>query len=64
MQRIGLAVVLAVSLTLAPLAGEAQQAGKMPRIGVLGGDHSAQTARSKAFREGLSELGYVEGKAL
>jgi hypothetical protein len=30
---IGLAVVLAVSLTVAPLAAEAQQTGKVPRIG-------------------------------
>jgi putative ABC transport system substrate-binding protein len=64
MRRIGLAVALTVSLALAPLAGEAQQAGKMPRIGVLGGDRSAQTARIKAFREGLGELGYVEGKSI
>jgi hypothetical protein len=35
MRRIGLAVVLAVSLTLAPLAVEAQQAEKVYRIGFL-----------------------------
>ena len=64
MRRIGLAVVLALSLALAPLAGEAQQAGKMPRIGVLSGPLSANAARIKAFREGLGELGYVEGKSI
>ncbi len=32
MRRIGLAVVLAVGLSLAPLAAEAQQPGKVPRI--------------------------------
>ena len=64
MRLIGLAVVLALSLALAPLAGEAQQAGKMPRIGVLGGTRSANPARIKAFREGLGELGYVEGKSI
>jgi putative ABC transport system substrate-binding protein len=64
MRRIGLAVVLTLSLALAPLAGEPQETGKMPRIGVLGGDRSAQTARIKAFREGLGELGYVEGKSI
>jgi len=65
MRRIGLAVVLALSLALAPLVGEAQQAGKMPRIGVLAGSLlSTNPARIKAFREGLGELGYVEGKSI
>jgi hypothetical protein len=35
MRRIGLAVVLAVDLVLAPLAAVAQQAGKVYRVGVL-----------------------------
>ena len=35
MRRIGLAVVLAVSFVLAPLVGEAQEAGKVWRIGLL-----------------------------
>jgi hypothetical protein len=35
MRLIGLAVVLAVSLALAPLAAEAQSAGKVYRIGSL-----------------------------
>jgi hypothetical protein len=35
MRLIGLAVVLAVSLVLAPLDLEAQQAGKVYRIGFL-----------------------------
>jgi len=65
MPLIGLAVVLALSLALAPLVGEAQQAGKMPRIGVLAGSLlSTNPARIKAFREGLGELGYVEGKSI
>jgi hypothetical protein len=35
MRRIGLAVVLAVSLFVMPLAAEAKQAGKVYRVGVL-----------------------------
>jgi hypothetical protein len=35
MQLIGLAVVLTVSLILVPLAGEAQQTGKVHRIGIM-----------------------------
>jgi putative ABC transport system substrate-binding protein len=38
---------------------EAQQVGKVPRIGYLAG---AGSAPSQAFLEGLRDLGYVEGK--
>jgi len=41
----------------------AQQPTKVPRIGYLGGvSFSANTARHEAFRQGLRELGYVDGK--
>ena len=41
----------------------AQQPAKIPRIGYLtGASPSAQSARIEAFRQGLRELGYVEGK--
>jgi putative ABC transport system substrate-binding protein len=42
------------------LPAEAQQAMKIPRIGFLGSVSSS--ARVEAFRQGLRELGYVEGK--
>ena len=63
MRRIGLAVVLALGL-LAPLA-EAQPSTKTPRIGLIGGGSAianTNAARIEAFRQGLRELGYVEGK--
>jgi hypothetical protein len=41
MRLIGLAVLLAGSLVLAPLAVEAQQPTKVPRIGLLGGGSPA-----------------------
>jgi putative ABC transport system substrate-binding protein len=42
---------------------EAQQPTKIPRIGYLGfGDPSVNRARTEAFRQGMHELGYVEGK--
>jgi putative ABC transport system substrate-binding protein len=45
------------------LPAEAQQAGKVPRIGYLGtGSLSSQSPRLKAFREALRDLGYVEGQ--
>jgi putative ABC transport system substrate-binding protein len=40
---------------------EAQQPTKIPRIGYLGG-FSTDSTRIDAFRQGLRELGYVEGK--
>jgi putative ABC transport system substrate-binding protein len=61
MRLIGLAVVLAVSLILAPFAVKAQQTGKVRRIGVLMHD-GAPPGLLEAFREGLRELDYVEGK--
>jgi len=62
MRLIGLAVVLAVGLTLAPL-GEAQQAGKVYRIGYLSaGSTSANPHNLEAFRQGLHELGWNEGR--
>jgi putative ABC transport system substrate-binding protein len=46
----------------APYA-EAQQPKKVPRIGYLDGSSpSSVAARTEAFRQGLRELGYVEGK--
>ena len=63
MRLIGLAVVFTVSLVLAPLAAEAQQAGKRPRIGVLSSGFGP-SAREGAFQEGLRKLGYVEGQSI
>jgi putative tryptophan/tyrosine transport system substrate-binding protein len=42
---------------------DAQQPTKVPRIGYLqGGSLAASTHRIEAFRQGLRDLGYVEGK--
>jgi putative tryptophan/tyrosine transport system substrate-binding protein len=44
-------------------AAEAQQPTKIPRIGFLNTNAAAAfTARTEGFRQGLRELGYVEGK--
>jgi putative ABC transport system substrate-binding protein len=52
-------ILLLASVHLA----EAQQPKKVPRIGFLGAAASAALARRlDAFRQGLRELGYVEGK--
>jgi putative tryptophan/tyrosine transport system substrate-binding protein len=63
MPRIGLAVVLTLSLILAPLAGEAQEAAKVWRIGFVSPYSADFDATWRAgFRKGLRDLGYVEGK--
>jgi putative ABC transport system substrate-binding protein len=56
-------VSLAGGLLAAPLAAEAQPAGKVPRMGFLSPTSpSSDAGRLAAFREGLRELGYVEGQ--
>ncbi len=65
MRLIGLAVVLAVSLTLVPLAAEAQRAGRVWRIGWLSPPPAATGASElEALRKGLRELDYIEGRNL
>jgi putative tryptophan/tyrosine transport system substrate-binding protein len=49
-------------LLAAPLAA-AQQAAKIPRIGYLSPlSPSSDSIRNEAFRQGLRDLGYVEGQ--
>jgi len=60
MRLIGL--VLAFSVTVAPLAGETQQAGKVWRIGVLSPGVPTHSPPLEAFRQGLHGLGYIEGR--
>ena len=51
------------SVLLLTVSSEAQQPTKVPRIGYLQAPPpSAVAARTEAFRQGLRELGYVEGK--
>src|SRR5207253_2850177 len=63
MRLIGFAIVLAVGLALAPLTAEAQQAGKVYRVGVIT-PGSPPPGLLEAFREGLRELGYTEERNL
>jgi putative ABC transport system substrate-binding protein len=59
-------VVLLIGLTLASFnLAEAEQSGKIPRIGYLSATHpSSISARTEALRQGLRDLGYVEGKSI
>ena len=57
-------IAVGAFLTL-PLAAEAQQTARMPRIGVLfsgGAGTSAANLSAEVLRQGLQELGYVEGR--
>jgi hypothetical protein len=61
MRRIGLAAVLAVSLSLTPLATEAQEP-KIAKIGFLSVTTPAVIGPAiEAFRQALRERGHVEG---
>jgi putative ABC transport system substrate-binding protein len=61
---VGCIVTLTLSLLTVPHAADAQQPGKVPRIGFLGDGSAASQAvyTLEPFREGLRELGYVEGQ--
>jgi putative ABC transport system substrate-binding protein len=63
MRLIGFVLVLAISLTLAPLAAEGQQTEKVRRIGYLSANFP-DPAVDDPLRQGLREHGYVEGQNL
>jgi putative ABC transport system substrate-binding protein len=66
MRLIGL-VSLALSLTLAPLAVEAQPTGKAASVGYLSVGSASDPRRialTDAFRLGLGDLGYSEGRSI
>jgi putative tryptophan/tyrosine transport system substrate-binding protein len=64
MRLIGLAVVLALSFALAPLAAEAQQTGKTSRVGVLLSRYGPKDDPPQGLRQHLRDLGYIEGQNL
>jgi len=58
-----LAALFALGVLMRPLAADAQQAANVARIGFLGATSpSGWASRVEAFRLGLRDLGYVEGK--
>ena len=57
--------IVLTGVLMAPLASFGQQQSKVPRIGFLAADSRADNRhRLQTFRDGLHELGYVEGKNL
>jgi putative tryptophan/tyrosine transport system substrate-binding protein len=66
MKAIALLMSLALGLLVAPLAPEAQPPTKLPRIGIIEAETFATALEDSpnwgAFRQGLRDLGYVEGQ--
>jgi putative ABC transport system substrate-binding protein len=58
----GFIVTFALSILVAPLCTEAQQPGEIPRVGVLSPFISSADLLLEAFRQGLREIGYMEGQ--
>jgi ABC-type uncharacterized transport system substrate-binding protein len=56
-------ILVAVVLLAVEVIAEAQQPTKVPRMGILAAQSSSvASSRVEAFRKGLIELGYTEGK--
>jgi putative ABC transport system substrate-binding protein len=62
MDRRAFITLVGGSILAVPLAAEGQ-AGKVPRIGMIG-EFSAAHPFVAAFRQGLGELGYAEGQSI
>jgi putative tryptophan/tyrosine transport system substrate-binding protein len=62
---IGLLLTLVLSLLVVPLAADAQPPTNVPRIALLSGRRTptpaTPDANAEAFRQGLRDLGYLEG---
>jgi len=59
----GIGFIITLGILLGSLAAQAQQTGNVYRIGFLGNSTAALEANLVgAFREGLRDLGYVEGR--
>ena len=56
-------LALVLALVAAPLVAEAQQAGKVPRIGFVSfSSASVLVQREGSFRQGMRELGWIDGQ--
>lgn len=63
MRAVAIVVGLAFTICVAPLAADAQQAEKLPRIGILSPGSSTEppTVQREPFERGLRELGWTPG---
>ena len=66
LSTVAFSVTLTLGLFLAPDPSHAQSVAKMPRIGILtrAFDPHAPSSLYEVFRQGLRDLGYVEGQSI
>jgi hypothetical protein len=57
-----LSVLLVTMLLASRLDGEAQESKRIPRVGVLIAGHPPTRPSLEGFRQGLRDLGYIEGQ--
>ena len=62
MRRRDLITLVGGAVAMWPLAARAQKPGKVARIGYLAANLAAQPKQPEAFRQGLRELGWIEGR--
>jgi len=62
--RLAFSITFLLGAPFSPVAAEAQQAAKTARIGFLTSNPAASPHLREAFRQGLRDLGYVEGRNL
>jgi putative ABC transport system substrate-binding protein len=65
LNAVGLMLICALAICVAPLVADAQQPAKVPRIGLLSQGSSpapGTAAFSEPFVQGMRDLGYVEGQ--
>src|SRR5262245_28149162 len=61
-RTVRLAMIVTVFLLAAPVTAESESGGKVPRVGVLANGSPATSPPVDAFRQGLRDLGHVEGQ--
>src|SRR5438552_9629471 len=59
--RLAFTITLLLGGLFSPSAADAQQAAKVARVGYLAFNRAASPHLTEAFRQGLRDLGYVEG---
>src|SRR5437867_4678604 len=62
--RLAFTITLLLGGLFSPSAADAQQAAKVARVGYLAFNRAASPHLTEAFRQGLRDLGYVEGRNL
>jgi len=62
LKRRAIGLIVGLALCLAPLNSDAQSPRKIPRIGYLATEPESPFGGIEAFRQGLRDLGYVEGQ--